>query len=54
MSSGEKMAGKYSGFEKTHGPPHWRHEAQFDPIESNEILQNRGINPEDVVHPKTV
>uniref|UniRef100_A0A7S3SDH7 Uncharacterized protein n=1 Tax=Strombidinopsis acuminata TaxID=141414 RepID=A0A7S3SDH7_9SPIT len=51
MSSGVKASNAYTGFKKTYGPPHYRYRASFDPLESNEVLQHKGLTPEDVRHP---
>lgn len=41
------LAGKYSGFKKNFGPPHFGYNPKFDDLENNEYLNRKGIDPED-------
>lgn len=40
-----KVAGKYTGFKKSYGPPHWQYNPRYDETENNEYLQRKGISP---------
>lgn len=44
-------ADAYSGMKKTHGPPHTYFSAIYDPLESNEYLNKKGIPAEEARHP---
>ena len=44
MGGNFKEGKKYSDFKKNHGPPHWRFNARYDPIESNEYLISKGVD----------
>ena len=52
MRGSASGAEKYSGFKASHGPPHWRYSALYDPLEHNEYLSKKQIPPEEVRHPK--
>jgi hypothetical protein len=41
------LAEKYSGFKKSHGPPHWGYNPKFDDLENNEYLNRHNIDVED-------
>ena len=41
-------AGKYTGFKKNYGPPHWQYNPRYDEVEHNEYLERKGINPSTV------
>lgn len=56
MSGNFKEGKKYSDFKKNHGPPHWRFNARYDPLESNEYLISKGVDIEQLrsLHKKDV
>jgi len=43
----------YTSFNKNHGPPHNHYNQQFDPLESNEYLIEKGVDVEALrsIHP---
>lgn len=47
--STQSAAKKYTA--KDHGPPSYRYSPELDALEHNEILQEKGIAPEEVRHP---
>lgn len=46
MNQNFKEGKNYSDFKKNHGPPHWRYNARYDPLESNEYLQSKAVDIE--------
>jgi sulfide:quinone oxidoreductase len=49
LNDNQGAAKKYNN--KDHGPPHYRYSAEMDALEHNEVLQAKGIAPEEVRHP---
>lgn len=39
------VAGKYTGFKKNYGPPHWQYNPRYDDVEHNEYLEKKGVSP---------
>ena len=46
MSTNMKAGSAYNGLKKNHGPPHNHWNAQYDPIDKNEYLIERGVDVE--------
>ena len=46
MGGNLKLGEAYTSFKKNHGPPHSHYPQQFDPLEHNEYLANKGIDVE--------
>lgn len=36
-------SGKYAGFKKNYGPPHWQFNPRYDEVEHNEYLESKGL-----------
>jgi hypothetical protein len=54
MKSNYGQGEKYSSFKKDHGPPYGHFSQQFDPIDKNEYLLEKGVDIEQLknAHPK--
>jgi hypothetical protein len=46
LSGNAKAQKKFMSVDKNHGPPHYRYNKEWDPIESNEYLQRRAVDVE--------
>jgi hypothetical protein len=46
VKSTTSMAGKYTGFKKNFGPPHFQYNMRHDSLEDNAYLQKHRISPE--------
>jgi hypothetical protein len=46
MKANLNAGAAYSSFKKDHGPPHKHYNKQFDPLEHNEYLIEKGVDIE--------
>lgn len=55
LKSMQSSAEKYSSFKKNQGPPYYHFNRRYMPLEHNDYLQRKGINPNDLrmFEPKT-